>query len=208
MEPAFVVRSARALPDSAGDYEIKGLTKGGEVLFQFDFDMPEEPDGNGSSSFAFGLPVQSGWIGNLASVTPSGPGGTATLDEPTDRPMTILRSRQTGQARGVLRGQHFAALEVAALMPDVKPILAGMFVDDEGRPAARAREMPCHVPLVREFQDVRRRAEHRGVAGVADEDQVTFAGHEDRMSTDTPERTWPNDRRGSNSLPGSITSDT
>ena len=48
---------------------------------------------------------------------------------------------------------------------------------------------PGHVPFVREFREVRRRTQHRGVAGVADEDQMTFAGHEDpplRLVRDAP----------------------
>ena len=33
------------------------------------------------------LPVQPGWAGRLAGITLSGPGGSVTLDEETDRPM-------------------------------------------------------------------------------------------------------------------------
>ncbi|MDE2698391.1 MAG: hypothetical protein OXI23_05940, partial [Gemmatimonadota bacterium] len=32
----------------------------------------------------------------------SGPGGSAVLDESTDRPMAILRDQRTGQVRGFL----------------------------------------------------------------------------------------------------------
>ena len=65
--------------------------------------MPEVADGDGSSSFAFVLPVQSGWAGNLASITLTGPGGSAVLDGDTTRPMAILRNPRTGQVRGLLR---------------------------------------------------------------------------------------------------------
>ena len=39
----------------------------------------------------------------------SGPGGSFTLDGETDRPMTILRDRFTGQVRGFLRDLSPAA---------------------------------------------------------------------------------------------------
>ena len=42
--------------------------------------MPEVVDGDGSSSFAFVLPVQPGWADSLASVTLAGPGGTVMPD--------------------------------------------------------------------------------------------------------------------------------
>ena len=66
--------------------------------------MPDVADGDGSSSFVFVLPIQPGWEGSLASITLSGPGGSATLDESTDRPMSILRDPRTGRVRGFLSG--------------------------------------------------------------------------------------------------------
>ena len=45
---------------------------------------------DGRASFAFVLPVQPGWAGNLASITLFGTGGLVTLDDDTDLPMTIL----------------------------------------------------------------------------------------------------------------------
>ncbi len=65
--------------------------------------MPETADGDGSSSFAFVLPARAGWEGNLASITLTGPGGSATLDGESDRPMAILRNPRNGQVRGILR---------------------------------------------------------------------------------------------------------
>ena len=103
LEPAFVVDAQPALPETGGLYEISGRTAGGEELFSLRFDMPEVADGDGSSGFVFALPVRSGWAGNLASITLSGPGGTVVLDEDTDRPMTILRNRRTGRIRGIFR---------------------------------------------------------------------------------------------------------
>ena len=43
---------------------------------------------------ASALPVQSEWAGQLARITRSGPEGSATLDESTNRPMVILRARR------------------------------------------------------------------------------------------------------------------
>ena len=104
LEPAFVVDAPPALPDSAGEYLVTGRTTGGGELFSLSFAMPETADGNGSSSFVFALPLHPEWSGQLARITLSGPGGSDTLDEETDRPVTILRNSRTGQIRGILRG--------------------------------------------------------------------------------------------------------
>ena len=109
LEPAFVVEAPPALPDSAGDYVIAGRAADGGELFSLSFTMPETADGDGRSSFAFALPVQPGWADQLASITLSGPGGSDTLDEETDRPVTILRSPRTGQIRSILRHPEPAA---------------------------------------------------------------------------------------------------
>ena len=60
LEPAFVVDAPPALPDSAGEYRVTGRTASGSQLFSLSFAMPETVDGDGSSSFAFALPVRSG----------------------------------------------------------------------------------------------------------------------------------------------------
>ena len=103
LEPAFVVDAPPALPEGAGNYRITGRADGGRELFSFTFDMPETADGDGDSSFAFALPVQPGWEGNLASITLFGPGGSATLDGRTDRRMAIIRDPTTGRVRAFLR---------------------------------------------------------------------------------------------------------
>ena len=103
LEPAFVVDAPPALPASDGEYTIAGYDRGGGVLFSFGFGMPETADGDGSSSFAFVLPVRPEWEGNLASISLTGPGGSFTLDGESDIPMAILRNPQTGQIRGILR---------------------------------------------------------------------------------------------------------
>ena len=103
LEPAFIVDAPATLPDSAGQYRLTGRTDTRSELFSLSFAMPEVPHGDGSSSFAFVLPVRAAWEGQLASVTLTGPGGSVTLDGDSDRPMAILRNPQTGQVRGILR---------------------------------------------------------------------------------------------------------
>ena len=103
LNPAFVVDAPPALPDSAGEHRIAGRTASGDELFALSFTMPEVVDGDGGSSFAFVLPAQPGWAGNLASITLSGPGGSVTLDSDTDIPMAILLNPRSGQVRGILR---------------------------------------------------------------------------------------------------------
>ena len=92
--------------------------------------MPEIADAEGRSSFVFALPVETGWSAELASITLSGPGGTAILDGDTDRPMVILRDLRSGQVRAFLRNPPPAALaegvvDVGALSPN--PGLAALF---------------------------------------------------------------------------------
>ena len=103
LEPTFVVEAPAALPDSAGEWHVIGRTGRDGELFSLSFTMPEVADGDGSSSFAFVLPAQPGWAGNLASITLTGPGGTFTLDGESGRSMAILRNPRNGQIRGILR---------------------------------------------------------------------------------------------------------
>ncbi len=101
-----------SLPRSSGEHEIIGRNDAGDELFSLSFDLPEVADRDGRPSFAFALPVQPGWSDELASITLSGPGGAVTLDEETDRPVTILPNPQTGQIRGVLRNLPTAAAAI------------------------------------------------------------------------------------------------
>ena len=112
LEPAFVVEAPPTLPDSAGVYEVTGSTADGGTLFSLSFAVPEVADGDGSSSFAFVLPIRPGWEA-LASITLTGPGGAAMLDGESDLPMAVLRNPQTGQVRGILRGPPPATQAIA-----------------------------------------------------------------------------------------------
>ena len=102
LEPAFVVEASPSLPSARGDYRLSGRSADGRELFAASFEMPTVADAEGEeSSFVFALPVQAGW-GDLVSITLSGPGGSVTMDQSTDRPMAILRDPRTGQVRGFL----------------------------------------------------------------------------------------------------------
>ena len=103
LEPAFVADVPPLLPDSTGEYRITGRTAGSDELFSIRFAMPETADDDGSSSFAFVLPVRPGWADNLTSITLTGPGGSFTLDGDSDLSVAILRNPRTGQVRGILR---------------------------------------------------------------------------------------------------------
>ena len=114
LDPAFVVDAVPSLPVAGGEYTIEGATVDGTPVFSFAFDMPHIGDAEGEeTSFVFALPVRPGWGDNLASITLSGPGGSAELDETTDQPMAILRDAQTGAVRGFLRDPP-PATQVAA----------------------------------------------------------------------------------------------
>ena len=104
LNPAFVAEAPPALSDSAGDYTVTGRDAGGREIFSLNFTMDvalsEEAE---VSSFVFALPARPGWADALASITLSGPAGTATLDGDSDIPMAILRDPRTGQVRAFLR---------------------------------------------------------------------------------------------------------
>ena len=110
LEPAFVVKAPAALPHSTGEHRIIGRNVDGNELFLLAFEMPEVADGDGGSSFAFVLPVQPAWADRLAGITLAGPVGSVTLDQDSDRPVSILRNSRTGQIRGILRGAEATGL--------------------------------------------------------------------------------------------------
>ena len=139
LEPAFVVNAPPALPQSGGQYRITGQNAIHTELFSLTFDMPYVVHGDGSSSFAFVLPVDPDWKDELASITLTGPGGSFTLDSDTDQPMVILRNPQSGQVRGFLRdvsGKAMAASKIAADALSPEPGLEALF--SRGLPGAEA----------------------------------------------------------------------
>ena len=139
MDPAFVVNAPPALPQSGGQYRITGRNATRTELFSLAFDMPEVADGDGSSSFAFVLPVDPEWKDKLASITLTGPGGSFTLDSDTDRPMVILRNPRSGQVRGFLHdipGDAMVASKIAIDALSSEPGLEALF--SRGIPGAEA----------------------------------------------------------------------
>ena len=82
LRPAFVMKARPGLPASAGAHTLTARDSDGTAVLSLSFDMTEIADAPGRSShFVFTVPVQEGWAGALASITLSGPGGTATLDQ-------------------------------------------------------------------------------------------------------------------------------
>ena len=120
LNPAFVVDAPPVLPDAAGEHRITGRTADGDELFSLDFALPETADGDGLGSFVFALPADPTWARNLASITLSGPGGSATLDGGTDLPMTVLLDPVNGQVRAILRDLPLADA-AADLAPQAGP---------------------------------------------------------------------------------------
>ena len=116
LEPAFIVDAPPALPKSAGRYEVTGQSVAGTQIFSLSFAMPEVADADAGSGFVFALPIRTGWEGNLAHITLSGPGGSFTLDGNSDLPMAILRDPRSGQVRGILSGPPDAALAQADML--------------------------------------------------------------------------------------------
>jgi len=124
LNPAFVADAPPALPDSAGDYTLTGRDASGRDLFSLSFAMPAAlSDEEDVSSFVFALPVQPGWAVALASITLSGPAGTATLDGGSDMPMAILRDPVTGRVRGFLRGMADPAADALGRTADGLDVL-------------------------------------------------------------------------------------
>ena len=103
LEPAIAIDAVPSLPTGPGPYRLAGRADDGAELFSFRFDMPEVADGDGGSAFAFAIPVQSAWAGNLADITLFAGALTATLDRDTDRPLVFLRDPVTRQIRGIFR---------------------------------------------------------------------------------------------------------
>ena len=138
LNPAFVTDAPPALPDSAGDYTVTGRDASGRELFSLSFVMPVASEEDEVSSFVFALPVQPGWADALASVTLSGPAGTATLDGASDMPMAILRDPRTGQVRGFLRDQLLVTEAAADAAGTLAPGLEVLF--SRGIPGVAAWE--------------------------------------------------------------------
>ena len=104
LNPAFSVEAPPTVPARGGGYRLVGRAAGGDVLFSFSFDMKAAAHREGRSGFAFAIPSSSEWTRTLARIELAGPGGSATIDDATNRPAVIVRNRATGRVRAILRG--------------------------------------------------------------------------------------------------------
>ena len=105
LEPVLAAEVPPSLPHTPGPYLITGRTREARELFSISFEMPRVEDGDGGAGFAYALPVRADRVGDLATITLSGPEGSFTLDEAGDRPLAIVRDPRTGQVRAILRGE-------------------------------------------------------------------------------------------------------
>ncbi len=114
LNPVFAVDALPSLPDGGGDHQITGRTADGDVLFSVAFDMKPVADTEGRAGFAFAIPSSREWTDILAEVELSGPGGSAVIDEDSNRPALILREQTSGRVRALLRGESAALVGLDA----------------------------------------------------------------------------------------------
>ena len=103
LNPVFALDAPPSLPPRGGQHELLGRATNGEVLFSFSFDIKPMADTEGRAGFAYTIPIRRTWAGSLAEVELTGPGGSITIDETTNRPAVILRDRTTGRVRAIVR---------------------------------------------------------------------------------------------------------
>ncbi len=103
LEPAFVTEAPPGLPRAPGPWRVTGAAADGTALFDLSFAMPVTTDGDGSTGFAFAVPVQPVWAGALTAITLAGPAGSFTLERDSGPPVTVLRDAPTGQVIGIVR---------------------------------------------------------------------------------------------------------
>ncbi len=132
LDPVFIVDAEPSVPPPGSDFRLRGRTADGGEAFALTFDMPEILDvEDGRSAFVFTVPVT--WTGTLASISLVGGGGSATLDQTTDSPMTILRDPVTGQVRAFLRGPQAAAMMVNGAEPGMETLFSRGIPDEAGQ---------------------------------------------------------------------------
>ena len=137
LEPAFVADAPPAVAGSTGQYRLVGQDATGNELFSLYVDMAEVADADGGSHFVAALPVETRWAGALESITLSGLGGSVTTNRATDTPLAILRDPESGQVRGILRGEDatdligVAADAVGPIGPDLRVLFSRGLPDVE-----------------------------------------------------------------------------
>ena len=104
LEPAIVVESQVTLPQSDGPYLVRGYSHTGESLFAFSFDISPSFDGDGTTTFAYTVPIEPNWRYELANIEFTGPSGKFVIDSRLNDAVSITRDSGTGQITGFLRG--------------------------------------------------------------------------------------------------------
>ena len=143
LEPAFIVDAPPSLPLSpGGEYAVAGRDASGRELFSLSFDMPALSHGDGRSVFAYALPARQEWAGSLASITLSGPGGSFTLDNSSDRAAAIVRDPLTGQIRGIFRDAPPSLMTAAGMAAPLGPEAAAALSLEPSLEVLASRSIP------------------------------------------------------------------
>ena len=117
LHPAFLVNAPPALPEMEGPFQLVGQDEDGRILFSMSFAMQQVADGDGGLMFVFAVPAPPEWEGALASVTLTGPNGSATLGREGDTAAALLRDPATGRVRGILHDGTDLSLPQLAATP-------------------------------------------------------------------------------------------
>ncbi len=108
IEPAFVLDALPTLPERAGPYRLAGSDRQGRELFALRFEMQEvaDPEAEGDAGFTFAIPVQAEWAEALATITLTGPEGSATLarDDPQSSVAALVLDATTRRIQAILHG--------------------------------------------------------------------------------------------------------
>ena len=128
LNPVFAVNAPPSLPDGDGEYQLVGRAANGEVLFSVDFDMKSVSDIEGPrAGFAFAIPASPEWADALAEVELTGQVGSDIINADSNRPALILRERNSGHVRALLRGESSAGISLDAVT--AAPLMSGTNVD-------------------------------------------------------------------------------
>ncbi len=127
LRPSFLVDARPITPTAGTTYTLSARTTDGATAFSYTFDMPmvmdDEEDRFG---FEFAIPADGASAADLASITLTGPGGTAVLNGQTDDPMVILRDPRNGQVRAFLRNPPVAAMTANGVDPSALSSVSGL----------------------------------------------------------------------------------
>ena len=99
--PAFAYEGSASPTEESGAYELRGLDGEGTVLFRTRLTPGEMSDGG--SGFTIVLPFEAAWTETLDRIELRGPEGVATLDRSDGARAMLIRDRETGQVRAILR---------------------------------------------------------------------------------------------------------